>query len=154
MEMEIADNCLKTECRFLDGCREGYCFLSIFSCLLSLSRLPSLGEAIEDLNGFYRKIKHSEVVCGLLLDMDLVVSPLAFTSCNLLLFFPSSNKGRLLASGSACNCNCELEVQIFLVCNLHSILRYDLLFGWVFLLSKRSMGIFVQCCISSWSCWI
>ncbi len=108
----------KAECWFLDGCREGYCLLSIFSCLLSLLRLPYLGEAIEDLNGFYTKIKHSEVVCGLLVDMDLVFSPLPFTSCNLLLFFSSSNKGRLLASGSACNCNCKLEVQIFLVCNL------------------------------------
>lgn len=96
--MEIADNCVKTECWFLDGYSEGY-------CLLSLSRLPSLGEAIADLNGFYTKIKHSEVVCGLFLDMDLVFSRLPFTIWNLLLFFSSSNKGRLLASGSACNCN-------------------------------------------------
>ncbi len=127
--MEIADNCVKTECWFLDGCREGYCLLSMFSCLFSLLRLPSLGEAIEDLNGFYTKIKHSEVVCGLLLDMDLVFSPLPFTSCNLLLFFSSSNKGRLLASGSACN--------------LHSILRYDLLFGWgIFFFSVKEVWAF------------
>ncbi len=153
MEMEIEDNCIKTECWFLDGCRQGYCLLSIFSCLLSLSRLPSLGEAIADLNGFYTKIKHSEVVCGLLLDMDLVFSPLPFTSWNLL-FFPVAIKE-----------DCWLLVQLAIVI---ASLRYKVfwfaifIISWgmiccsdgVFLLSKRSVGIFFPCCISSWSCWI